>query len=166
MNSDSKSIFLPYHPPSVNSRLGKGRYGNSYLKTKSRNFQTIIEREFKNRFGDKTIIQKKKLWQANLAILGDWGSYEDYIVQEYKVEAAFGNLGDDKMDLDNMVKDVIDALKKVTQNDDRYVNEIHLYKIQWPQKKGVIISFSENRYYEAIHLPALGVSEEIMRQIL
>lgn len=167
MNYSPKSIFLPYLPPSANARLGRGKYGNSYLKTEARNFQTILEREFKKRFGDECHINTGKLWKISFFVLGDWGSYEKYIVNGYKLTNSVGNIGNEEsVDLDNMAKDVIDALKKVVVNDDRYVNEIHQYKIQWPQKKGIVITISENRHYEATDLAELGVAADIVAQIV
>lgn len=64
-----------------------------------------------------------------------------------------------------MVKDIADTVKGLIGCDDRFVNEIHQYKIQWPQKKGTVISFSKNRHYEATDLAGLGVSEDILKQI-
>lgn len=162
------AYFANIKPPSVNIRLGKGKFGNIYKNTEYKQYAEAILLRLRAFLGrDANILTQKSLYRIDLFFTGDWYDSMTLLDRGYVLREAVGCLGSDKPDLDNLFKVCIDAVKEYVQNDDRFVNQITGYKVVWPQRCGVIIQVYKSRLFELSDLDSLcpkSIIEEIRRK--
>lgn len=161
------SHFIDVHPPSVNVRLKKGRYGNIYSNQLYKDYVESILLKLKVDLGyESHTIPEKSLYRIDLFFLGDWYDSISLMVRGHRIGQAVGCCGTDRPDLDNLFKVCIDAVKAYVQNDDRFTNEVHGYKVLHPQRPGTLIQVRRGRLWELEDLQGLVPVEtlEFMRK--
>ena len=150
------SHFIDVHPPSVNVRLKKGKYGNIYSNQLYKDYVESILLQLKVDLGHEShILPEKTLYRMDLFFLGDWYDSISLMVRGHSIKQAVGCCGTDKPDLDNLFKVCIDAVKEYVQNDDRFTNEVHGYKVLHPQRPGTLVQVSRGRLWELEDLKGL-----------
>lgn len=159
------SHFLEIQPPSKNTRLRKGKYGNIYSSSEYKGYIESVILQLRVDLGRKEyILPEKSLYSIDLFFLGDWYDSPTLLARGHKIKQALGCCGYDKSDLDNLFKVCIDAVKEYVQNDDRFTNEIHGYKILHPQRPGTIIQVRRGHLWELQDLGNL-VPEETLKLV-
>lgn len=159
------SHFMAIHPPSVNVRLGKGRFGNIYSNSEYKSYAESILLRLRVALGREThILPEKSLYRIDLIFLGDWWDSVTLITRGHRLREAVGCTGSDKPDLDNLFKVCIDAVKAYVQNDDRFTSEVHGYKAMWPQRPGMIVQVYRGKLLELAEVAEM-VPEEIIKEI-
>lgn len=157
------SHFLEVHPPSVNVRLRKGRYGNIYSSSEYKDYVESVLLQLKVDLGrDTYTLPEKTLYRIDLFFLGDWYDSISLITRGHSIKEAVGCCGTDKPDLDNLFKVCIDAVKVYVQNDDKFTNEVHGYKILHPQRPGTIVQVSRGRLWEVSDLEGIVPAETLV----
>lgn len=156
------SHFLEVLPPSKNTRLRKGKYGNIYSAKQYKEYIESVILQLRVDLGrTEYILPEKSLYSIDLFFLGDWYDSVMLMSRGHNIRHAVGCCGDDKSDLDNLFKVCIDAVKEYVQNDDRFTNEVHGYKILHPQRPGTIIQVGKGRLWELEDLEKLVPAETL-----